>query len=84
MCHIPRVVGSVLQASSKRIKHPALNPAAPSATLQLSVNFITEFPGGGGYLLPHALNHRHIPCIFGLPGNLLNSWRQFRESLKLI
>lgn len=43
MCHIHRVVGSVLQATSRRIKHPALSLASHYATLKLSVNSVLEF-----------------------------------------
>lgn len=43
MCHTPRAVGSVLQASSKKIKCQALNLASHSATLKLGMNFVTEF-----------------------------------------
>lgn len=49
MCHTPRVVASVLQASSKKIKCQTLNLASHSATLKLSINFVTEFQRGEIY-----------------------------------
>lgn len=45
MCHIHRVVGSVLQATSRRIKHPALSLASHYATLKLSVNSVLSSRG---------------------------------------
>lgn len=46
MGHTPKVLGSALHASSKKIKHQALYLASHSATLKLSMNFVTEFQGG--------------------------------------